>query len=109
MCERHAAEDPEHLTTQISKAKRGGKVFLDYLRNGRGATAIASFSTRAREGAPVAVPVRWDELDASLRADAYDVGNVPRRLAALRSDPWDGYGDAARSITAAMREEVGLP
>ncbi len=108
LCERHAADDPERLTTQISKAKREGKVFLDYLRNGRGATAIASFSTRAREGAPVAVPIRWSELDASLRADAYDVGNVRRRLAALRSDPWAGYADAARSITAAMRKEVGL-
>jgi bifunctional non-homologous end joining protein LigD len=108
LCERHAADDPERLTTQVSKAKREGKVFLDYLRNGRGATAIATFSTRAREGAPVAVPVRWDELDASLRADAYDVGNVRRRLAALRGDPWAGFGDAARAITAAMRKEVGL-
>ncbi|MFO8150226.1 MAG: DNA ligase D, partial [Trueperaceae bacterium] len=108
LCERHAADDPERLTTQVSKAKREGKVFLDYLRNGRGATAIASFSTRAREGAPVAVPVRWDELDASLRADAYDVGNVRRRLSALRGDPWAGFGDAARTITAAVRKEVGL-
>ncbi len=108
VCERHAADDPERRTTQVSKAKRGGKVFLDYLRNGRGATAIATFSTRAREGAPVAVPVRWDELDASLRSDTYHVGNVRRRLAALRGDPWAGYADAARSITVAMRQAVGL-
>lgn len=108
LCERHAADDPERRTTQVSKAKREGKVFLDYLRNGRGATAIATFSTRAREGAPVAVPIRWDELDAALRADAYHVGNVRRRLSALRGDPWAGYDDAARTITAAMREEVGL-
>lgn len=83
-------------------------MYLDYLRNGRGATAITTFSTRAREGAPVAVPVRWDELDASLRSDAYDVGNVRRRLSALRSDPWAGFEDAAGIITAAMRKEVGL-
>ncbi len=108
LCERHAADDPERLTTRVSKAKREGKVYLDYLRNGRGATAIATFSTRAREGAPVAVPVHWDELDASLRSNAYDVGNVRRRLSALRSDPWAGFAGAARALTAAMRKEVGL-
>jgi bifunctional non-homologous end joining protein LigD len=108
LCERHAADHPERLTTHIAKAKRTGKVFLDYLRNGRGATAIANFSTRARAGAPVAVPLRWNELSPSLRADDYDVTNVPRRLAALRDDPWAGFADAARPITAAMRKEVGM-
>jgi bifunctional non-homologous end joining protein LigD len=108
VCESHAADDRENLTTNASKAKRGGKIYLDYLRNGRGATAIASFSTRAREGAPVAVPLRWDELDASLRSDRYRVDNVRRRLAALRDDPWAGYDEAARTITAAMRKAVGM-
>jgi bifunctional non-homologous end joining protein LigD len=108
LCEQHAASDPRRLVTTSSKAKRQGKIYLDYLRNGRGATAIASYSTRARAGAPVAVPVRWDELDARLRPDRYTVGNVRRRLAALRDDPWEGFAAAARSITQSMRDAVGM-
>jgi bifunctional non-homologous end joining protein LigD len=108
LCVLHAADDPAHLVTTASKEKRRGKIYLDYLRNGRGATAIASYSTRARSGAPVAVPVRWDEVNAALRPDRYDVGNVRRRLAALRHDPWEGFADAARPITAAMRSAVGM-
>jgi bifunctional non-homologous end joining protein LigD len=108
LCERHAQDDREHLVTTASKAKRQGKIYLDYLRNGRGATAIASYSTRARPGAPVATPVRWDELTAALRPDGYDVGNVRRRLSALRADPWEGFAAAARPIDAAMRAAVGL-
>jgi bifunctional non-homologous end joining protein LigD len=108
LCERLAAADPERLTTSSSMAKRPGKIYLDFLRNGRGATAIGSYSTRAREGAPVAVPVRWDELDRGLRPDQYSVGNVRRRLASLRDDPWEGFDAAAGRITAAMRKEVGL-
>lgn len=109
LCERLAEDDPERRTTRIAKAKRGGKVFLDYLRNGRAATAVASYSTRARPGAPVAVPVRWDELDAALTPDRYHVGNVGRRLAALQGDAWSGFDDAARRLTATMRDAVGAP
>ena len=96
----HAQDDPKRITTNMSKAKRGGKVFLDYLRNGRGATAIASYSTRAREGAPVAVPIRWDELGPRLTSDRYHIGNVPRRLGSLKGDPWEGFADARREVTA---------
>ncbi len=109
LCERLVEDDPERRTTSVAKAKRGGKVFLDYLRNGRGATAVASYSTRARPGAPVAVPVRWDELGAGLKPDGYHVGNVGRRLAALRDDPWAGFEDAASRLTLAMRGAVGAP
>lgn len=108
-CERAAAEHPEHLVTTASKAKREGRIYLDYLRNGRGATAIASYSTRARPGAPVAVPVRWDELGESLRPDRYDVGNVARRLAALRADPWVGFAEAARAISPSALDAVAKP
>lgn len=103
-----AADDPTHLTTILSKAKRRNKIFIDYLRNARGATAIASYSTRARPGAPVATPIRWDELNATLRPDQYTVANLPRRLAALKADPWGDFHDARVPISKAMRKAVGL-
>src|SRR5690606_38035168 len=82
--EQYAKEDPKRLTTNLSKAKRRGRIFIDYLRNGRGQTAIASYSLRAREGAPIAVPVRWDELGEALRPDRYNIENLRRRLGALK-------------------------
>lgn len=106
--ERHARDDRQWITLNMSKSKRRGKIFLDYLRNGRGATAIASYSTRARPGAPVAVPVRWDELGPALHSDRYNVDNLRRRLAALRADPWEGFADARRPVTRQMRLAVGL-
>ena len=95
------ATDPGRLTTALSKSKRGGKLFIDYLRNGRGATAIVNYSTRARAGAPVATPLRWDELSRLDSAAKYDVVSVRRRLAALREDPWTGF-DAARQPLSAV-------
>lgn len=106
--QRHVDDDPQRLTTNPSKAKRRGRIFLDYLRNGRGATAIASYSTRARAGAPIAVPIGWHELNAALRSDRYNIGNLRRRLAALRTDPWEGFDAARRPITREMRRAVGL-
>jgi bifunctional non-homologous end joining protein LigD len=102
-----AQDEPQRFTTNMSKAKRRGRIFLDYLRNGRGATAIASYSTRAREDAPVAVPVRWDELSGALSGDRYNVSNVRRRLTALRGDPWEDFDAARRPITATMLKAVG--
>ncbi|RUO29994.1 DNA ligase D [Aliidiomarina sedimenti] len=100
----HVRDDAKRVTATMSKAKRKGRIFLDYLRNGRGATAVASFSARARDGAPVAVPVRWDEVNSSLSPDQYSVKNLRRRLIALRQDPWHDYGDARTKLTAkAMR------
>ncbi len=106
--ERHAADAPTRLTTMLPKAQRHNRIFIDYLRNGRGATAVASYSTRARPGAPVAVPVRWDELTSSLSPDRYTVVNLRRRLAALRSDPWAEFYEARVAITPRMRKAVGL-
>ncbi len=108
VCVAHAHDDPSRLTINMSKSARHGKIFLDYLRNGRGATAIASYGTRARPQAPVAVPLRWDELRPSLGPDHYHVGNVPQRLAALRTDPWADLTAAARRITRAMQQAVGM-
>lgn len=107
VAEAHAKDDPQRLTTNMSKAKREGRIFIDYLRNGRGATAVASYTVRARQNAPVAVPIRWDELNAALRADRYNVQNLRRRLAALREDPWAGFSEAARPLDTKLLKAVG--
>ncbi len=89
---------PDRYVATASKAERQGKIFVDYLRNTRGATAIATYSTRARAGAPVATPVAWGELTPRLTPDRYTVSNLPRRLAALRRDPWAGFFDVQQSL-----------
>jgi bifunctional non-homologous end joining protein LigD len=83
-----AKDDPENYVATASKAKRKGKIFIDYFRNSRGATSVASYSTRARLGAPVAMPLRWSELGKVEAANFYTVANTVRRLSALGSDPW---------------------
>jgi len=88
---------PDRLTANMSKAKRGGKIFVDYVRNNRGATAIAPYSTRARERATVAVPLRWAELSGRARPDTYTVKNLPNRLRQLKGDPWEGYFGIGRA------------
>src|SRR5690606_30385409 len=105
--ELHAQEEPKRLTTNMAKARRRGRIFIDYLRNGRGATAIASYSLRAREGATIAVPVRWDELNG-LAPGRYAIGNIRRRLAALKDDPWAGFREAARPLDATLLKAVGM-
>jgi len=82
---------PEEYIATMSKTKREGKIFIDYLRNNRGATAVAAYSTRARKNAPVSTPLRWDELTGSLKSDAYHLRNLPTRLARLKKDPWEGF------------------
>lgn len=103
-----AKDDPKHLTTNMSKAKRKGKIFIDYLRNARGSTAIASYSARAREGAPVAVPLRWDELGAGLSPDRYNVSNLRRRLGALKADPWQDFFAARVPLDTRLLKKVRL-
>ena len=104
----HAREDPQRFTINMSKAKRKKRIFIDYLRNGRGNTAIVSYSTRAREGAPVAVPVRRDELKRSLRGDSYDIESLRRRVKALATDPWHRFARSRRPVTASMLRAVGV-
>ena len=84
-----AERDPDRFIATMSKARRRGKIFVDYLRNQRGATAIAPFSTRAREGAPVAVPVSWEKLTRLDSARPVAVGDVKRFVGS--KDPWPGY------------------
>jgi bifunctional non-homologous end joining protein LigD len=95
-------EAPDRYLATMSKAKRRGKVFVDYLRNQRGATAIASFSTRARAGAPVAVPLAWNELSTRIKPDMYNIENLPNRLDKLAADPWEDFFSSRQSITRKM-------
>ncbi|WP_201829969.1 DNA ligase D [Microvirga zambiensis] len=86
-----AGDSPDSYVATMSKRARAGKIFVDFLRNGRGATAVAPYSTRARSGAPVSTPLAWNELSASLRPDHFTVSNIPTSLAHLRDDPWAGF------------------
>ena len=97
---------PDRYTATMTKAKRKGKIFVDYLRNQRGATAIASYSTRARSGAPVATPLRWSELATLAGADHYRVSSIPERLRRVRTNPWEGFFELRQSITAKALAQI---
>ena len=103
IAEAMAQRAPQEYTASLSKASRTGKIFIDYLRNSQGATAVAAYSTRALPGAPVATPIAWDELGTDLRSDQFTVKNLPRRLAALRKDPWDGFLKTRQTLPGAPR------
>jgi bifunctional non-homologous end joining protein LigD len=98
-----AREEPERYIATMSKAKRRGKVYVDYLRNQRGATAIASFSTRARPGATVATPLAWEELPRLKAPNTFNIKNVPTRLAKLKKDPWADFFATRQSLTREVR------
>lgn len=93
-----AREVPDLYVTKASKAARKGKIFLDYLRNDRGSTAVASYSTRATPQATVATPLRWDELKKTLDPKAFTVLSVPKRLARTRTDPWEGFSTLRQTL-----------
>ncbi|HEX8113865.1 MAG TPA: non-homologous end-joining DNA ligase, partial [Kofleriaceae bacterium] len=102
-------DEPDAYTTNPIKLRRKGKIFLDYLRNGRGATFIAPYSPRARAGAPVAIPITWDELAHGVDPAAFTTATVPRRLVTQKIDPWQDVPRLKQSITAAAWRAVGLP
>jgi bifunctional non-homologous end joining protein LigD len=98
---------PDRYLATMSKAQRKGKIFIDYLRNGEGATAIAPYSLRARANAPVSVPIAWEELDRDVRFAYFNATNVPDRLARLKKDPWADFFDHRQTVTKAMITRVG--
>lgn len=99
--------EPTKYVATMSKAKRKGRIFIDYLRNTRGATNVAAYVTRAKPGAPVSTPVAWEELGPDLKPDTYHVRNLPKRLQSLRQDPWAGFLKVRQSLTKARLEAVG--
>ena len=82
------AAEPDRYVAKMTKSLRGGKIFVDYLRNSLEQTAVAAYSTRARAGAPVSVPVTWEELGRTKSGNQYTVLNLGKRLAGLKRDPW---------------------
>lgn len=95
---------PERFSAKMGAANRVGKVFVDYLRNSRGATAVCAYSARARPGLPVSVPIAWDELVTLESAAPWTVQGLPQRVADLAGhDPWAGYEAARQSLGAAIR------
>ena len=93
---------PDRFTANMAKAKRTNKIFVDYLRNGLGATAVAAYSTRAKPNASVSAPIFWEELGPKLRSDTFTVQNIHERLANLTQDPWQDYFKLKQRITAKM-------
>jgi bifunctional non-homologous end joining protein LigD len=86
------ADDPRRYVAKMTKSLRGGRIFIDYLRNSSEQTAVAVYSTRARPGAPVSAPVSWEELGRTKAGNQYSVLNLGRRLARRGDDPWDDVG-----------------
>jgi bifunctional non-homologous end joining protein LigD len=95
-------DDPARYIARMSKAQRTGKNFVDYLRNERGATAVASYSSRARPGATVATPLSWTELREGRNPQAFTIRTIPRRLARVRRDPWDGFFELRQEVAQSL-------
>ena len=102
------ADAPALFLAKASKKERKGKIFVDYLRNSPGATAVAAYSVRAREGAPVSTPLQWDELGGRLKPTTFHAGNVARRLQGLHTDPWKAFRRTAQTLTAPMKRKLGI-
>lgn len=99
---------PDRYTANPLKRTREGRIFVDYLRNQRGGSAIVNYSTRAKAGAPVACPLRWDELKGLKVAAPYNAKTLPSRLKTMKRDPWEGFFSTRQSITAKARKALGL-
>ncbi|MDN2709485.1 DNA ligase D [Janthinobacterium sp. SUN118] len=94
---------PQRFVVKSGPANRVGKIFIDYLRNGRGATTVCAWSARTRSGLGISVPLAWEELDALTAGDAWNVGNVHGRLD-VGNAPWAGYARSAKGLDAAMKK-----
>ncbi|WP_026791833.1 DNA ligase D [Pleomorphomonas oryzae] len=103
LAEAMASDSPDRFVATITKSKRHGKILIDYLRNQRGQTAVAPYSTRARPGAAVSTPITWEELEPGIGPAYFTISNLPARLAAMTSDPWEGFRAAAVPLEAGKK------
>ena len=102
------AAAPEVYTANLAKAARTNKIFIDYLRNGRGATAIVPYSTRSRPGASVSTPLTWKELTPQIASDQFNLVNVQKRLQSLRNDPWAEIKNVRQNLAQPMKKLQSL-
>ena len=93
-----ATREPGRYVATMSKARRKGRIFIDWLRNSRGSTSVCNWSLRARKGATVAMPIRWEELGRIEGPGAYDLAKALRRAKALKEDPWAGFQALSQSL-----------
>jgi bifunctional non-homologous end joining protein LigD len=100
IAEAMARDSPDRFIATMAKRERSGRIFVDYLRNGRGSTAVAAYSTRARPEAGVSMPLDWGELDSIGSADRFTLANASRRLNDLRSDPWQAIKTTKQRLPA---------
>ncbi|HLJ52149.1 MAG TPA: DNA ligase D, partial [Rhizomicrobium sp.] len=107
IAEAFARADPARFTTTPAKQSRSGKIFIDYLRNDRGSTAVAGYCARARAGAPVAMPLAWSEVRRGLDPRKYSVATVPRLLA-KRRDPWRALYRSRQIVPARAFKTLGI-
>ena len=101
-----AKQLPERFTATSGPKNRVGKIFIDYLRNARGASTVTAYSLRARPGLPVSVPVSREELTALRTAQQWTLANVLERLQGLKADPWAGYAHRQK-ISKKMWDKLG--
>jgi len=105
---RLAAEAPERIVAKMGPKNRVGKIFVDYLRNQRGASTVAAYSVRARPGLSVSVPIGRDELEQIGGADRWNILNLHERLQQLATDPWADYASTRQSISARLLTSLGV-
>src|SRR5262249_43775073 len=103
IAEAMAKDAPSRYVATMTKTARSGRVFVDYLRNGRGATAVAAYSTRAFPNATISVPLQWDELSEQIRSDHFRIDTLVQRLDFLGEDPWREMFKVKQRLPAAQK------
>ena len=108
VADRMHEERPDQFTANMAKRERRDRIYLDYLRNSRGATAVGAYSPRERPGTTVSTPLSWQEVEAGVVPTALTVATVPRRLAALKTDPWAEIGTLRQTVPPKVRKHIGI-
>lgn len=106
IAEQMESRSPDRYVAEAAKVERSGKLYIDYLRNAFAASAVAAYSSRARAGATVSVPLDWSEVRPDLDPKAFTVRTVPDRLRRQKRDPWAGYGEVSQALTRGVWERL---